>query len=282
MRELPAVAGREGVGEVVEVGPGVDAKVKGKLVLMPESLGVWREYSKSKAEDLLLLPSLVPLNQLAVSALNPLTAWRLLHDLEYLREGDFIIQNAGNSAVGLCVIQFAKKMGVNCINLVRTSERVQDLQAFGAKDVWLMTTKRFQRSRSDGWGKCVLALNSVGGRSALRLAKCLQGSGVHVTFGAMDASPVRFPTRNLIFDDLRFVGFWLDRWKSKQSPTNLRKALEEVLQPLALAEINYPIDRIFPLSDFPQALARNAESRMGKVLLERKKGLLAEDPRGSA
>tara|TARA_B100001057_G_scaffold166516_1_gene167241 strand:- start:1813 stop:2847 length:1035 start_codon:yes stop_codon:yes gene_type:complete len=283
LRELPAVAGREGVGEVVEVGPGVDAKVKGKLVLMPESPGVWREYSKSNAEDLLLLPSLVPLNQLAVSALNPLTAWRLLHDLEYLREGDFIIQNAGNSAVGLCVIQFAKKMGVNCINLVRTSERVQDLQAFGAKDVWLDDDEAVAKvaDRTDG-KKCVLALNSVGGRSALRLAKCLQGSGVHVTFGAMDASPVRFPTRNLIFDDLRFVGFWLDRWKRKQSPTNLRKALEEVLQPLALAEINYPIDRIFPLSDFPQALARNAESRMGKVLLERKKGLLAEDPRGSA
>ena len=52
-----------------------------------------------------------------------------------------------------------------------------------------------------------LALNSVGGRSALRLARCLCPGGVHVTFGAMDASAVRFPTRNLIFDDVRMVGF---------------------------------------------------------------------------
>ena len=89
-------------------------------------------------------------------------------------------------------------------------------------------------------------------------------------------------TRLLNVFNLRFVGFWLDRWKRKQSPTDLRRALEEVLQPLALAEIKYPIDRIFPLSDFAHAFARNAESRMGKVLLERKKGLLAEDPRGSA
>ena len=31
----------------------------------------------------------------------------------------------------------------------------------------------------------------------------------------MDASAVRFPTRNLIFDDVRMVGFWLDLWRRK-------------------------------------------------------------------
>ena len=41
-----------------------------------------------------------------------MTAWRLLNDFEYLREGDTVIQNAGNSAVGLAVIQFAKRMGL--------------------------------------------------------------------------------------------------------------------------------------------------------------------------
>jgi NADPH:quinone reductase-like Zn-dependent oxidoreductase len=97
----------------------------------------------------------------------------------------------------------------------------------------------------------------------------------------MDGSPVRFPTRNLIFDDLRFVGFWLDRWKRKQSSAALRKTLEEVLQPLALAEIKHPIDQVFALTEFSQALERNGQSRMGKVLLERTKGLLAKDPRDS-
>ncbi len=282
LRELPSIAGREGVGEVIEVGSGVDSKVKGKLVLMPEEPGVWTEYSKSKAENLLLLPSLVPLNQLAVSALNPLTAWRLLNDFEYLREGDFVIQNAANSAVGLCVIQFAKRIGVECISLVRTSARIRDLEEFGADFVCLDDDDAVERvvERTNG-KKCSLALNSVGGRSALRLAKCLRDGGVHVTFGAMDGSPVRFPTRNLIFDDLRFVGFWLDRWKRKQSPAALRKTLEEVLQPLALAEIKHPIDQVFALTEFSQALERNGQSRMGKVLLERTKGLLAKDPRDS-
>ncbi|SVC10979.1 uncharacterized protein METZ01_LOCUS263833, partial [marine metagenome] len=81
-------------------------------------------------------------------------------------------------------------------------------------------------------------------------------------------------TRSLIFDDVRFVGFWLDKWKRKQSPASLRNAVEEVLQPLALAEIRHPIDKAFELQEFDQALARNSESRMGKVLLARDKDVL--------
>ena len=83
----------------------------------------------------------------------------------------------------------------------------------------------------------------------------------------MDSASVRFPTRNLIFDDVRFVGFWLDRWKSQKSPTQLRNAIEEVLQPLALNEIKYPIDSVFSMDDFSSAIQRNSESRFGKVIL---------------
>ena len=97
---------------------------------------------------------------------------------------------------------------------------------------------------------CAMALNSVGGRSAVRLAKCVSGGGVHITFGAMVSEQVRFPTRNLIFDDIRFVGFWLDRWKRKKSLAQLRNSLEDVLQPLALNEVKYPIDSVFAIDDF--------------------------------
>ena len=68
-----------------------------------------------------------------------------------------------------------------------------------------------------------MALNSVGGRSAVRLARCVRQGGVHVTFGAMDSDPVRFPTRNLIFDDVRFVGFWLD----KMEISSVSRTIEE-------------------------------------------------------
>jgi trans-2-enoyl-CoA reductase len=216
---------------------------------------------------LILLPSLVPPEQLALGILNPLTAWRLLNDFEYLRPDDWIVQNAANSAVGISVIQFAKRLGVKVINLVRREELEKPLNELGANHVLLddEDSPATIKDLTDGEG-CRLALNSVGGRSAVRLAKSLSSGGVHVTFGAMTGEQVRFPTRNLIFDDVRFVGFWLDKWKRSRDLAALRNAAEEVLQPLAMTEIRHPVDSTFTLDQFHDALSRNAEPRFGKVL----------------
>ena len=87
LRDLPAVGGREGVGTVVRVGSLVEEKIVGRPVAMPDDHGAWQDYVKARADELILLPSLVPFDQLAISILNPLTAWRLLNDFEYLNEG---------------------------------------------------------------------------------------------------------------------------------------------------------------------------------------------------
>jgi trans-2-enoyl-CoA reductase len=269
--ELPAVGGREGVGKVVAVGPKTEEKLMGKICSLPEAAGTWLEYSAAKAEDLILLPSLVPAEQLALGILNPLTAWRLLNDFEYLRPDDWIVQNAANSAVGISVIQFAKRLGVKVINLVRREELEKPLNELGANHVLLddEDSPATIKDLTDGEG-CRLALNSVGGRSAVRLAKSLSSGGVHVTFGAMTGEQVRFPTRNLIFDDVRFVGFWLDKWKRSRDLAALRNAAEEVLQPLAMTEVRHPVDSTFTLDQFSDALRRNAEPRFGKVLFAKK------------
>ena len=275
LRKLPSVAGREGVGTIYAIGEGVDEKLIGRPVALPQGPGAWQEYMMEKADQLLLLPSLVPLDQLAISILNPMTAWRLLNDFEYLKLGDFIVQNAGNSAVGLSVIQFAQKLGIQCISLVRTEEARDRILGFVKTEVLIDRDDAVEKIRKLTGGKgCSLALNSVGGRSSIRLAKCLCDGAVHVTFGAMDGSPVRFPTRNLIFNDIRFVGFWLDRWKKNKSIDEIRASIDEVLQPLALTEISHPVDSIFNLSEFKEAFRRNSESRLGKVLLARDKKLI--------
>ena len=275
-RVPPAIGGREGVGTVVKVGKGVDEKILGRPVALIEDQGTWQEYQLAKADDLILFPALVPFVQLAVSLLNPLTAWRLLHDFEYLNPGDVIVQNAGNSAVGQSVIQLCRRLGVTCVSLVRDPAHVPGLKSLGAKEVWLDDEDVPARMRefTEGEG-AKLALNSVGGRSAVRLTRCLGPGGIHVTFGAMDGNAVRFPTRSLIFDDIHMVGFWMDRWKRKQSLAGFRNACEKVLQPLAMTELTHSIDQIFNLSEFKEAFARNAESRMGKVLFARDKEFLA-------
>ena len=57
LKTLPATAGREGVGKVIEVGAEVDEKVIGKIVAIPETQGAWQKFVVSKADTLILLPS---------------------------------------------------------------------------------------------------------------------------------------------------------------------------------------------------------------------------------
>ena len=69
-----------------------------------------------------------------------------------------------------------------------------------------------------------LALNSIGGESALDQIRALGKGGTQVTFGGMSREPVRFPTRELIFKEVRLAGFGgingivkMDRMRAKRS-----------------------------------------------------------------
>jgi trans-2-enoyl-CoA reductase len=98
--ELPATPGFEGAGTVVELGAGVKGLTTGALVILPHNVGTWRDAVAVKAEDLVLVPEGIEPVQAAMLKINPLTAWRLLHDYVNLQKGDWLIQNAANSAAG--------------------------------------------------------------------------------------------------------------------------------------------------------------------------------------
>ena len=76
------------------------------------------------AAGFLPLPDLGPvgpevIEQLAMSAVNPLTALLMLNSFTDLEEGQWIVQSAANSAVGGYVIQLAKQRGIKTVNVVR-------------------------------------------------------------------------------------------------------------------------------------------------------------------
>src|SRR5438876_752466 len=99
-REVPAVPGFEGSGIVSELGKNVSKLTIGSLVILPHDIGTWREACAVKAKQLVVVPSGVDPVQAAMLKINPLTAWRLLHGYVALKAGDWVIQNAANSAAG--------------------------------------------------------------------------------------------------------------------------------------------------------------------------------------
>jgi mitochondrial enoyl-[acyl-carrier protein] reductase / trans-2-enoyl-CoA reductase len=111
-----------------------------------------------------------------------------------------------------------------------------------------------------------LALNSVGGESALRLLKCLENGGHHVTFGAMAFEPVRWPTRQLIFQNITIGGFWMDQWYRRNSAERTTIMMDKIFDLMARGIVKAPIAATYPLAGFQEALAHAQKPRLGKVL----------------
>src|SRR6478672_9186191 len=129
--ELPATPGFEGTGVVTELGAGVNGLTTGALVILPHNIGTWRDAVAVKAQDLVVVPDGIEPVQAAMLKINPLTAWRLLHDYVELQKGDWLIQNAANSAAGRDIIQIARELGYKTVNVVRRAELIDELRAEG-------------------------------------------------------------------------------------------------------------------------------------------------------
>src|SRR6267378_2655892 len=97
---LPTVIGNEGVGRVLDVGPGVRNVKVGDRVLPPLSSFTWRERMVISADGLFALPPDADPQQLAMLAINPPTAALLLSEYVNLKPGQWVMQNAANSGVG--------------------------------------------------------------------------------------------------------------------------------------------------------------------------------------
>jgi len=221
------------------------------------------------ADDVLLVPADVSIEQAAFSFINPPTAYCLLQKIVDLAPGSWVLQNAGNSAVGLAVIQIAKVLGFKTISQVRREELIAPLKALGADHVVI---------EGSGWSKQVneltggepiqLALNSIGGASASDQIKALGEGGTQVTFGAMVADLVRFPTRFLIFNDVRLVGFWWDQWSQKAGAQGLNQVMSAVYAMMRDGTLKLPVEATYSFAEYEAAIKHDQQPRFGKVLLK--------------
>jgi trans-2-enoyl-CoA reductase len=265
---LPCTIGNEGVGVVEQVGSSVHGLSVGQTVL-PLSFGTWAQKMVVPAEALIVLPDGLDPLQAAMLAVNPATAWRMLHDFALLEPGDWIVQNAANSGVGRAVIQLAKALGLRTLNVVRRVELVEELEKIGGDVVVTEETNlRDQVQALCGGKNPKLALNAVGGASALNLANALAPGAPLVTYGAMGRQPLKIPNSLLIFKNLSFHGFWLRRWKESADPSDVRETYQKLSAYLLSGVLHTPVHKTFPLSQALEAVAEAArEKRSGKVLL---------------
>jgi trans-2-enoyl-CoA reductase len=269
-REVPAIPGFEGAGVVADLGAGVTNIAVGALVILPHNLGTWRDAVAVKADELVVVPPGIEPVQAAMLKINPMTAWRLLHDYVELKHGDWLIQNAANSAAGRAVIQIAHDLGYQTVNVVRRQELIEELRAEGG-DVVLVDGEnlRDEVKTATSAAPIRLGLNAVGGDSALRLANCLAPESTMVTFGAMSLQPLKIPNGLLIFKDLRFRGIWINKWYNNATIQQRMETFGSLFEMAKRGLLKTKIEKSYPLSEVKAAVARAAQGkRSGKIIFE--------------
>jgi trans-2-enoyl-CoA reductase len=268
--ELPAIPGFEGAGVVVDLGANVRNLTAGALVILPHNVGTWRDAVAVKADDLVVVPAGIEPVQAAMLKINPMTAWRLVHDYVQLQKGDWLIQNAANSAAGRAVIQMAHELGYKTINVVRRAELIEELRGEGG-DIVLVDGENLRdevKTATNGT-QIRLGLNAVGGDSALRLANSLAPGSTMVTYGAMSLQPLKIPNGLLIFKDLRFCGIWINKWYDNATKQKRMEAFEALFGMAKRGLLKTKVEKAYPLSEAKAAVTHAAQGkRGGKIIFE--------------
>jgi trans-2-enoyl-CoA reductase len=268
--ELPATPGFEGAGVVVEVGANVTNVRMGDVVILPHNVGTWRDAVAVNAEDLVVVPLGIEPVDAAMLKINPMTAWRLLHDYVDLKKGDWLIQNAANSTAGRAVIQIARELGYKTVNVVRRAELIDELRTEGGDVVLVDGENLREEVKTAVSGAPIrLGLNAVGGSSALRLANCLAPGSTLVTFGAMSLQPLKIPNGLLIFKDLRFRGIWINKWYDNATREQRMEAFRRLFEMAKRGLLKTKIGEAYPLSEAKAAVTHAAQGkRSGKIIFE--------------
>ncbi|XP_053209409.1 enoyl-[acyl-carrier-protein] reductase, mitochondrial-like [Panonychus citri] len=279
--KLPAVGGNEGVGKVIRIGSQV-TKFKPDDWVIPArpGLGTWRSHAIAAENDWMPIDNDLELEAAAQITVNPPTAYRMLHDYVKLKQGDCVLQNGANSAVGLLVIQMCKAMGVKTINVIRArpnpddmTKLVNSLTELGGNHI---ITEEDLRNRevmdsiwTKGTPKPILTLNCINGDNATNCVRHMAQDGIMVTYGGMSKKPLIIPTGPIIFNHLQFVGFWVTRWKKDHAgKPEYYEMMNNLTNLFKEGKLKAPKVIPFKFDDYKNALEKaTAPFIEGKVIL---------------
>ena len=266
---LPAAVGIEGVGRVLAVGAGVEGFAPGDKVM---SLGRsnWAERIKVAPDALIRLPAEIEVGQAAMLKANPPSAHLMLQDYVALEPGDWLVQNAANSAVGRHLIRFARARGLHSVNVVRRESLIEELEAHGADLVLVDGDDLGARVRERVGAEAAIRLgvDAIGGAACERLADCLSDGATLVNYGFLSGEPCRVTPTHLIVQGLTLKGFWLLKCMQARSRDQVQALYDEMAQAFIDGTLSVPIEASYGLDEIAEALAHaNREARGGKILI---------------
>jgi NADPH:quinone reductase-like Zn-dependent oxidoreductase len=186
-----------------------------------------------------------------------------------LSPGDWAIQNAANSGVGVNLIRLAKTRGFKTVNVVRRKELIEPLQAIGADAVLVDGPDLGERVAAATSGAAVrLAIDAVAGQATERLADCLAEDATVVNYGLLSGEACRLRADQTVFKGITLTGFWLAKAMRAMTPADLAALYGDLMPRVADGSLHVAVEATYGLDDVKRALEHaGREGRGGKVLL---------------
>ena len=268
---FPHVLGADAVGEVAELGQGVEGFALGERVIVvpgyplaeeeydiyPAStaasytvpgLGIWGTYAQyfevparfALRDGTELLPA-----ELATLPMVLATAVRSVKEVGGVQPGDKVLVHAGASGSGSMQIQVAKALGAEVATTVRSTARAEVAAAQGADLVVDIRREDFVprvKEWADGRGADVV-IDNLGGEVFARSIEAARPLGTVVAYGFAAGTEVRFDVRTLFFAQKQIRG------SMASDPRDLEWGLEQV----RAGRIRPVFDRALPLTQAAEA-----------------------------
>jgi NADPH:quinone reductase-like Zn-dependent oxidoreductase len=278
--KLPFQILSDGVGEVVEVGPGVTrakfgdrvagtfmqkwiggqpAAEKSASALGGAVPGVAAEYVIFDNNGVVPVPAHLSDEEAATLPCAAVTAWHALVSSGKLAAGETVLVQ-GTGGVSLFALQFAHMMGARVIATSSSDEKLERVRALGASELinYKNTTEWGKKARDLTNGRGVDHVVEVGGAGTLpqsieatRIGGRISLIGV-LTGGAFNPIPILM--KNIVVQGI-YVGS--------------RAMFEAMNAAIAVNGLKPVIDRVFPFSELPQALKHmESGTHFGKIVLK--------------
>jgi NADPH2:quinone reductase len=272
---LPHILGRDGVGDVEAVGPGItNVRVGDTVGILRCDVGVevWGTLAEKvvvSAGSLAPVPPGWSLEQMAGASLVYLTAWQALTQWSDPpappAAGSVLLVTGASGGVGTASVQLGKSMGLTVVALSRSAEKGAKLWELGADFVFTPgdANLRKQVLAAIAPKKVDIAVDNVGDALFNQVIAMLGYGGRISVVGRSGGAVPEFNTASLFFRRNRIGGVAVSDYTAESA----QAAWMEIVKRLNAIGQKPVVDHIFPFEDVKAAFQRLAQGPMGKVLV---------------
>ncbi|MCH2165815.1 MAG: NADPH:quinone oxidoreductase family protein [Marinovum sp.] len=267
--DLPYVPGTDAAGIVLEVGSEVTDFAAGDRVVGQMWHGSYAERAVTKHWKCAKVPETVDLDVASTVLHNYMTAYHALVQRCALKSGETVLVTGATGGVGLAALDMGRVLGARVIAGTGDPGKAQRLKDLGAYGV--VNTReddiREQVSRLTGGQGLDVCFEMVGGDIFLKLARSMRWGGRITPIGFVSGDIPSLPMNLPLLKGFSVVGVFEGAWAEK-CPEEARDAADQIMNWIALGDLNPVIDRVLPLDQAADAL-RLLDSRqvMGRIVL---------------